>query len=162
MIVVLATLLLRGLLVQVFWIPSESMEPTLVEKDYVLVLKPARIDRGDVIVFKPPVGAAGAGADDHWIKRAIGLPGDVVQITDGVVTVNGDALEEPYARRSLASLPATTVRAGHVFFMGDNRGDSYDSSVHGYTVPVADIVGEAASVVWPLNHFAASLAEHQR
>ena len=160
-IVALGTLLLRGLLVEVFWIPSASMEPTLVRKDYVLVLKPARIDRGDVIVFKPPVGVAGSTTDEHWIKRAVGLPGDVVQITDGIVTVNGDAMNEPYARRSHADLAPTTVGAGRVFFMGDNRTASYDSSVHGRTVPVTDIVGEATSVVWPLNHFVAGLAEHQ-
>ena len=153
-IALLLSLLVRGSLVEVFWIPSGSMEPTLVEDDRVVVLRTAAIDRGDVIVFKPPP-APGA-TEAHYIKRAIGLPGDVVELIDGQVHVNGTKLTEPYARLDQATYGPTTVPTGHVFFLGDNRADSNDSREIG-TVPLNDVVGEAVAVVWPFTHAAAGL-----
>jgi signal peptidase I len=158
---VLLALLLRAVLVQVFFIPSASMEPTLASGDRVIVLQTASIDRGDVIVFDPP----GAVADEHYIKRAIGLPGDVVEIRRGRVVVNGVALREPYARYApdgpggcdATEMPRLTVPAGQLFFLGDNRGNSCDSREIG-TVAMTDIIGEAVAVLWPLNRLDAGLS----
>ncbi|KQO61543.1 S26 family signal peptidase [Curtobacterium sp. Leaf261] len=167
-IIVLAALLVSFLVktfvVRSFYIPSGSMESTLQIDDRVvvneLVPKVVGLHRGDVVVFEDPGGWLGATGKNDLIKRVIGLPGDHVSCcsTDGKVEVNGVALDEPYAQylpefgsRSRAAFDVT-VPAGQVWVMGDNRGNSADSRVHG-TVPEADIVGRAVVITWPISRW---------
>jgi signal peptidase I len=150
---------LRTFVVQPFWIPSQSMEPTLhgcptCDPDRLLVDKLSyrlhAVHRGDVVVFSRPPRAPTTDAD--LVKRVIGLPGDMLRATNGVVYVDNRALKEPYipadcdGTRDFGPL---LVPPGDVFVMGDNRCDSLDSRVFG-PISESSIVGRAFVIVWPL------------
>lgn len=187
-VVVIALVLLvgiRSLLLQPFAIPSGSMEDTLEVGDRVVVTMPDRHDvrRGDVVVFVDPDHWLSSDATDsdrqglqdvlimmgvlpehtghHLIKRVIGVGGDRVSAgDDGVVRINGVAVDEPYLRAGTVGSKRrfdVTVPEGYVWVMGDNRANSADSryhmdDAHGGMVPLADVVGVAKAVVWPLDH----------
>ena len=166
-------LLIKTFLVQAFFIPSGSMEPTLVPGDRVLVLKVPYYfgdpDRGDIIVFEDPdpSGVPERGIVSgffHWmfeglgvqrpdsedfIKRVIGTPGDTVWARDGQVYVNGEAVEEPYLTQPTDDFRKTTVPEGRLFVMGDNRGNSLDSRFSLGFVPIEKVIGKAEVVIWP-------------
>jgi signal peptidase I len=152
----LVALLIKVLLFQAFMIPSESMTPTLKVGDRVLVNKLSYrlhdIHRGDVIVFARPPAAKSAGDDSDLIKRVIGLPGNTVEGSGGVVVVNDKALDEPYLPPGVVTgdFPRTTVGPGQIFVMGDNRSNSRDSRFFG-PVPENLVVGRAFVKVWPLS-----------
>ena len=97
----------------------------------------------------------GAPSTDEFVKRVIGLPGEVVEGRDGAVYVNGRRLVEPYLRSGVATqaFGPTTVPPGHVWVMGDNRSNSADSRVFG-PVQESSIVGRAVVRVWPVPHAA--------
>src|SRR6202011_700092 len=96
----LVALVIKTFLFQAFYIPSESMEPTLKPGDRVLVNKLSydfhSIRRGDIVVFKRPPGEAGDPAIKDLIKRVIALPGESIEQRDGNVFINGRQLKEPY------------------------------------------------------------------
>jgi len=154
----LAALLIKTFLLQAFYIPSDSMNPTLVQRDRVLVNKLSYhfhdVHRGDVVVFKRPPGENDPKIKD-LIKRVIGLPGDTIEGRDGQILVDGRALKESYVAKNspMSDFPARKVPPGHYFVMGDNRGNSKDSRVFG---PIAKslIVGRAFIRVWPLSKIA--------
>ncbi|MGH2502010.1 MAG: signal peptidase I, partial [Ktedonobacterales bacterium] len=142
--------LLARVFVQNYQVDGPSMTPTLLNGEYILVNKADYFahgpQRGDVIVFKFPKDTS-----RDFVKRVIGLPGDTVVTTgDGSVTVDGVALVEPYVNDHINDSGQTwTLGPGQYFVMGDNRGDSYDSRDWG-PVPLADILGKAEYVYWPL------------
>ena len=144
-------LLVKTFLIQAFFIPSGSMLPTLHEGDRVLVNKlddePAR---GELVVFERPPGQPDDGIKD-LIKRVVGLEGETIEARDGVVHVDGRPLEESYLPDGVTTtnLERQTIPAGHMFVMGDNRGDSADSRVFG-PVDVDLVVGKAFVRVWPV------------
>jgi signal peptidase I len=146
-------LVIQAFLVQAFYIPSSSMEPTLGVGDRVLVNKLSYevhdVNRGDLVVFERPDGAEGEIKD--LIKRVIGLPGESVEIRDGAVVIDGRVLDEPYLADDevLAEFAPTEVPDDTVFVMGDNRDDSRDSRVFG-PISTDSIVGRAFVRVWPL------------
>ncbi len=166
-------LVIKTFLVQAFFIPSGSMEPTLVPGDRVLVLKVPYYfgdpDRGDIIVFEDPDPGAqpdrgAVGGFFHWmfeglgvqrpdsedfIKRVIGTPGDVVYGRDGEVFVNGEAIDEPYLTQPTERFDKRTVPEGALFVMGDNRGNSLDSRFSLGFVPIDNVIGKAEVVIWP-------------
>ncbi len=185
-------LLVRTFLFQAFFIPSGSMQNTLMIGDRVLVDKVVydvrAPHRGEIVVFRGPsnwtpevrpqasdgffgtIGATlgdligiSAPSEKDFIKRVIGVPGDVVACCDvnGRVTVNGYPLDEPYVidNSPLDAPPSphecrsrrfgpVTVGRDQLFVMGDHRGVSLDSRCQG-TVPVSDVIGRAFVVVWP-------------
>ena len=126
-----------------------SMQPTLYEGNLLVVNKFAyklgTPKRGDIIIFH----YQGTPTEDY-IKRVIGLPGDTVNISNGVVQVNGQTLTEPY----IAALPKYTgtwmVPEGELFVLGDNRNLSSDSHEWGF-VKQEWVVGKAVLVYWPLD-----------
>lgn len=155
---VLVALVIKTVFVQAFRIPSESMDPTLIKGDRVLVNKLSYrlhdVNRGDVVVFVRPKNLPGGPGDPRdLIKRVIGLPGDTLYARDGVVYVNDRPLKEPYLPTGTSSVnmdQPVTVPPGRVWVMGDNRTNSQDSRVFG-PVPRDSIVGRAFLVMWPLN-----------
>ena len=150
-------LLVEAFLIQAFWIPSPSMEPTLDVGDRVLVNKLSYkfhdVHRGDVVVFERPPGASSGenGEIKDLIKRVIAIGGDTIEGKQGDVYVNGERIDENYLEPGTPTdnLPATKIPAGQVFVMGDNRTNSEDSRVFG---PIDEdaIVGRAFIRVLPI------------
>lgn len=129
-------------------VESISMQPTLYAGNFVLVNKVAykigEPERGDIIVFRYPP----APNETPYIKRVIGLPGDVISIDGGNVYVNGYQLIEPYLMANTSRGGEWTVPAGNLFVMGDNRNNSSDSRMWGF-VPLGNVIGKAEVVYWP-------------
>jgi signal peptidase I len=154
-VAVVAAILIRGFVVEPFFIPSGSMEPTLQVNDRVLVNKLAyhfhSVHRGDIVVFKKPPNDDTPGIKD-LVKRVIGLPGETISAQDGQININGHPLREPWLPRGVSTqdFGPTAIPKGEYFMMGDNRGDSADSRVFG---PVSSklFVGRAFIRVWPLS-----------
>jgi signal peptidase I len=150
-------LLVEAFLIQAFWIPSPSMEPTLDVGDRVLVNKLSYrlhdVHRGDVVVFERPPGAA-TGEDGEikdLIKRVIAVGGDTIEARKGDVYVNDERIDEDYLEPGTPTdnLPLKTIPDGQVFVMGDNRTNSEDSRVFG-PIDEDDIVGRAFIRVLPI------------
>lgn len=170
-------ILVKTFVIQAFYIPSESMVPTLEVGDRVFVNKflfdDGDIHRGDVVVFENPnpgelpnrgvvtgflhwlgegIGLAQPENED-FIKRVIALPGETIEIRDNVVYIDGKALDEPYltelAKESTGTYAPHTVPDDALFVMGDNRGNSADSRYGLGFVPVDDVIGKAFVVIWP-------------
>jgi signal peptidase I len=166
----IVAVLVKSFLIQVFWIPSGSMEETLQIGDRVIVNKLAyrfgEPGRGDVVVFEPEtfesesvvtkvsrnllesVGLRTPESD--LIKRVIGLPGETIKIQDGQLYINDAVLSEPYLQPGvrMSDFGPEVIPDDSYFVMGDNRGSSRDSRVFG-AIEGSRIVGRAFSVVWP-------------
>jgi len=149
-IMTLLLFILVHLVVQNYYVNGPSMRPTLHTSEYILVDKAqylfSKPQRGDVIVFEYPLDT-----NLDYVKRVIGVPGDTVSVqANGQVTVDGDAIKEPYVKDlDNPYEPATWVlKANQYFVLGDNRGDSSDSRDWG-PVPSQDIIGKAVLVYWP-------------
>ncbi len=150
-------LVVKTFLVQAFYIPSESMVPTLEVGDRVLVNKlsyrSGDISRGDVVVFARPGGAGADGIKD-LIKRVIALPGETVEGHDDHVYINGNLLQEPYLQPDVhtSTFGPELIPEGHIWVMGDNRTAS-DDSRRFKSVPIDDVVGRAFVIIWPIGDF---------
>jgi signal peptidase I len=162
-IAVVVAVVVRTFLFQMFWIPSESMSPTLEKGDRVIVNKFGDVSnpsRGDVLVFSRP--PALSSAEDHLIKRVIGLPGDRVAFVDGKVFIDEQPLDEPYLVPGTQTLDLSApgcalaapcvVGANQLWMMGDNRDHSADSRRFG-PIERETVVGRAFVTVWPFSRF---------
>ncbi len=146
---------LQSTVVEAVTIPTGSMLPTIQLQDRLVVdklsYKLSQINRGDVIVFHPLSNVDSSGT--LWIKRVIGLPGDKVNIKDGIVFINDHALTESYemAKPNYTYGPLVIPKDSY-FVLGDNRNDSLDSHEWG-VLPAKNVVGRALFRYWPLEHF---------
>jgi signal peptidase I len=161
-------IVLRSFVAQTFYIPSESMQPTLQVGDRIIVNKLSYhlhgVGRADIVVFGRPAleerTCSGPLVND-LVKRVIGLPGETISLDNGDVLVNGRRLGQPWLPRgdrteagpsghpfSLAQPYA--VPPGEYFLMGDNRSASCDSRYWG-PVPRSLIVGKVDARIWPLS-----------
>jgi signal peptidase I len=167
---ILIVLALKQWIVNPYRIPSSSMEPTLhcarsagspgCEAHFSDRVLACRIcldftspSRGDIIVFKtPPEAAQKCGAGGTFVKRLIGLPGEVVTEKNGHVFVDGKPLKETYIEKDRRDSRTGKWRVpnGDYFFMGDNRAQSCDSREWG-SVPRGNLIGEVFFVYWPPN-----------
>jgi signal peptidase I len=133
-------------------VKSISMQPTLYEKDFVLVNKLAykvgAPERGDVVVFEYPLDPD----SEPYIKRIIGLPGDTVEVINGMVFINGESLPEPYTKAPPSYTGKWNVPQGSLFVLGDNRNNSSDSHQWGM-VPIENLMGKALFVYYPVDHW---------
>jgi signal peptidase I len=149
-------IVIRTFVFQAFYIPSESMVPTLKVGDRVLVNKLSYKlhdpRRGDIVVFKAPEAAATAEIKD-LVKRLIGLPGETIEGRDGKIYIDGRELDEPYLPDGVKSrtFGPEKIPPDHYFMLGDNRQYSKDSTFFG---PIArkDLIGRAFMRIWPLSH----------
>jgi signal peptidase I len=150
-------LLIKTFLFQAFYIPSESMTPTLLKNDRVLVNKLSYhmhdVHRGDIVVFKAPPGIDPDVKD--LVKRVIGLPGDTIEArADGHVYINGQKLEENWLPRGVRTeiFQPIKIPPESYFVLGDNRGNSKDSRFFpSHFIRKQDIVGRVFLRIWPLN-----------
>jgi signal peptidase I len=146
-------LVIKTFLFQAFYIPSESMVPTLKIHDRVLVNKLSYklhpVHRSDIVVFTKPKGELSNIKD--LVKRVIALPGETVEGRDGHVYVDGKQLNEPYLPKGTDTqgFTARPIPANAVWVMGDNRGQSEDSRVFG-PIPKSSIVGRVFVRIWPV------------
>ncbi|WP_231887745.1 signal peptidase I [Thermodesulfatator autotrophicus] len=172
----LLALFIRTFFVQAFKIPSGSMIPTLLIGDHILVnkfiygvrnpitrevwIKGRTPQRKEIIVFIFPENRK-----LDFIKRVIGLPGDVIEVRNKIVYINGVPLDEPYVQHTdprilpkevspRDNFGPVKVPPGHLFVMGDNRDQSYDSRFWGF-VPIKDVKGKAFIIYfsWDSKHF---------
>jgi len=163
----------RNYAIQMFYIPSPSMEPTLCggansepdtgcdgRNDRILVNKVSYklhdVERDDIVVFAKPPGLLDVN-DKDLVKRVVGIPGDVVNYENNELYVNGEKQNEPFVRalcrdRSQQGTNGpVTVPQGQVFVMGDNRCNSHDSRFADIgTIPVSSIVGKVFMIAWPV------------
>jgi signal peptidase I len=125
---------------------GSSMEPSLHNGNYVIADKLAYVgaepQRGDIVVF------AREGRPGDYLKRVIGLPGETIEIANGVVYIDGQPLDEPYIVPASGNYPAFRLGDDEYFMIGDNRGNSQDSRSFG-PVSLDDIEGRAWIVYWP-------------
>lgn len=156
-------LCVRAFVIQTFFIPSASMEPTLMIGDRILVDKLSyhlhAVHRGDIVVFGRPPGEPKSENIQDLVKRVVGLPGETIWSSDGQVYVEGAdthnqavLVPEPVAGTQLGPpIPRTMIPAGDYYVMGDNRTNSDDSRYFGF-VPGSDIVGRVVMRIWPLGN----------
>jgi signal peptidase I len=177
---VVLALAMRQFVAEARFIPSGSMEPTLLVDDRLIVDKVSyrfsNPQRGDIVVFDPTDTLKAQKYTEAFIKRVIGLPGDKVEVRDDKVTINGKPLTENYPSTQHAdqmvkiyteknkqdpSVPLWSVEnkgpdyqgvvpAGQYLVLGDHRSNSLDGRVWGF-VPKDRIVGKALVRFWPLN-----------
>jgi signal peptidase I len=167
---------IKTFLVQPFYVPSESMLPTIQINDRVMISKLnyrfGEPQRGDIVVFVSPfndeidgesipeavvrhvleaIGIQTASAED-LIKRVVAVGGDTVEIRGGALIVNGRQVEEPYLLQpgGMPDFSQVVVPEDSVFVMGDNRAVSYDSRRFG-AIPNDHVLGEAVLRIWPLS-----------
>ena len=162
--------------VQNFTVEGDSMDPTLEGGRYVLVNKLAYIslpgefrsyipfmdgsDRSDIIPFQSPqrgevvIFRYPNDPRRDFVKRVVGLPGDVLEIRDGRLLVNGEYMAEPYVTKpDRSDMSPVLVPERSYFVLGDNRGLSNDSRDWG-TVPYENLVGKAWFTYWPFDRLA--------
>jgi signal peptidase I len=126
-----------------------SMLPTL-KPDYLMVVNKLayrndKYSRGDIVVFHYQ-----GNKEQDYIKRVIGIPGDHIVVSNGIVKVNGIILKEPYIMEEPRYVNTWDVPEGKLFVLGDNRNDSSDSSSWGF-VDMNWVVGQALLIYWPID-----------
>jgi len=153
---------IRTFVAEARYIPSKSMVPTLQVDDRLIVDKVSyrfkQPQRGDIVVLMPPdeasvvcTGSRPQHSKDAYIKRVIGLPGEKIEVKQGLVFINGSPIKETY----LDSVPEyqygpRVVPQDSYLVLGDNRNNSCDSHYWGF-VPRENIIGHAIVRFWPLN-----------
>jgi len=151
LLAVVIAILMVVFLYQPVKVEGTSMQPELVDQERIFVNKFVyhfeEIHRSDIVVFWYPKDPS-----KSFIKRVIGIPGDVVSIKNGRVYVNAQLLEERYVPRSyqdLDSFPTMRVKEDHYYVLGDHRNASNDSRSWGL-VPRKYIYGKAVFRYWPM------------
>ncbi len=145
---IVAALFLKGCVIEAYKIPSASMNPELLSGDFLFVnkfvynFKLKEIHRGDVVAFHFP-----SESDEYvakgtaLIKRCVGIAGDTVEMMNGVLKVNGQEFQKNYLMFAESFNPLV-VPSNHIFVLGDNLLESYDSRDWG-TLPVENVIGQA-------------------
>ncbi|NFH68154.1 signal peptidase I [Clostridium botulinum] len=144
-------LLLWKFLIYTVWITSGSMIPTLEVKDRLIATRvhnPENLNRGDIVIFDSDE------LKEILIKRLIGLPGDHIEIKNGIVSVNGEQLEEDYVENNENYDRIFDVPEGEYFFLGDNRANSDDSRYwKNPYIKSEKIQGKAKVKIYPISDF---------
>ncbi|MBQ7501735.1 signal peptidase I [bacterium] len=149
----IVAILLITFVARSFYIPSQSMVPTLLVKDYLLVdrfsYNFAKPSRGEVIVFRPPENVS----KNFFIKRVVAVEHDIVEVSEGSLYINGLKVDDPHKKEPIESdFPAYRVPEGCIFVMGDNRNNSDDSRYWG-PLPLENVVGKAFVIFWPISRW---------
>lgn len=154
-VAIVASLVIKSFVFAPTLVSGQSMMPTLNDKDRLFIskiqynLNLKEFKRGDIVVLEAP------DRDALYVKRIIGLPGDIVKIENGNVYINGNILKENYIEKhTYTDTPNESdniiVKEGYYFVLGDNRSASKDSRVLG-TIPVESLEGKAEFRFFPLD-----------
>jgi signal peptidase I len=154
LLAIIILIMVNVFVVTIFIIDGMSMEPNYHSGELVIANRWQYLfgtpDRYDAVILKFP------GDPEHkkYIKRVIGLPGETVEIKNGLVYINGNKLSEPYLPNGTLTLPDLSRNLGSedYFLLGDNRDNSSDSRIWG-VAPRRDLVARAWVVVWPVKYF---------
>ncbi len=155
---IMATALIVGFLVQKFLfivpvVPTGSMIPTININDRVFVSKifsKDNLEYKDIVIFNPPI----KDTENIYLKRVIGIAGDTIEVKNGTLYINGKAKEENFIYETMDyTYGPVTVPDGHIFVLGDNRNDSFDSHLWEETpfVNIKEVEGKALLKVFPFN-----------
>ena len=156
---ILAFYLLQNFVAQPFRVEQGSMRQTLEPGQYVLADKLSAAltgyHRGDIVIFHPPGTWPADSTGTPYIKRVIGLPGETIDLAEGVVSVDGIPIDEPYVYRDGGG--TGTGETGHwvlgeneILVFGDHRSNSSDSRAYG-PVPTASVIGRAVLRYFPVD-----------
>ena len=153
---VATALSIRTFVAEARYIPSGAMTPTLQVNDRLVIDKLAyrfeAPERGDIVIFNAPQAAldlSGSTTQDVYIKRIVGLPGETIEVRNGQVFINGEALEESYIKEVAIYEWGPQVAPSDAYFvLGDNRNSSLDSHVWGF-LPREVVLGRASKIFWP-------------
>ena len=154
LIAFILAMILRTFVVEARIIPTGSMLPTVQLQDRVMVNKFiyrfTEQQRGDIIVFAPPEAI---NTSDDYLKRVIGLPGETVEMKDGKVYIDGQALKEDYVAEAVNyEYGPVIVPDDSLLVLGDNRNSSFDSHSWNAWLQKEHIKGKAFMIFWPINH----------
>lgn len=151
LIAVICAFIINKFILYKAYSPTGSMIPTLMENEQIIILRvynPTHLKRGDIVVFDS------SELHERLIKRLIGLPGDHIEIRNGIVYINGFKYEEPYVQNPMNTNQIFNVPQGKYFFLGDNRQISYDSRLwKNPYIDHKDIQGKAVLKIYPFNKF---------
>lgn len=151
-IAVILAFVIRTFFFGMYWVPSESMMPTIAVDDRLLVTKFSywfeAPQRGQVVVFHSEQND-----DKNMVKRLIGLPGETIEFRNNQLLVDGIVVDEFYLSADTYSMDygPITVPEGEYFVCGDNRMHSLDSRFWGF-VDKEEIIGRTMAIYWPLAH----------
>lgn len=146
---IVIALALRFFVFEFIRVDGPSMEPTLYTDEYVFMEKVTYWfhgpERGDIVICSFP------GSSESYVKRVIGLPGERISVTDGVLYIDGIPNNDFFEGYIDESMDETTVPEDSVIVMGDNRNKSRDSRSVG-PIEYKGVLGKALFVIWPLNN----------
>ncbi|MBE4907185.1 signal peptidase I [Bacillus luteolus] len=175
LIAVIVIFLISTFITQHYAVNGESMEPTLEgnepNQDRVLINKLAKPDYGDIVIVDSRLERERSLKDEiidnplvklfndnstetsFWIKRVIGLPGDLIESRNGSIYRNGEKLEESFILEEMTiSFEPVVVPKDAIYLMGDNRNNSLDSTEVG-PFPISNIIGEVYIRFYPFSRF---------
>ncbi len=148
---IVLALFVRTTIVGAYFVPTGSMKPTIGIGDRLLGVKFlywfTEPERGDIVVFEPPPAAH---SDvPRYVKRVVAVEGDIVEVNHGILYVNGEPVNEPYASPPLYHMSAKAVPDASLFVLGDNRNNSADGHVWGF-LPKENVEAKIVFRFWPL------------
>jgi len=150
LIIIIAVILLRTFIITPAVVRQQSMEPTLFEKDVIIINKLGKFNRFDVVVIDL--------GNEYIIKRVIGLPGEHIEYIDNRLYVDGKYIEEAFLDDSVITVDFDILNIGinnitndSYFVLGDNRTNSTDSRVIG-VINKKDIIGKTNTIIFPFKH----------
>lgn len=141
-IIVAVVVLVRTFLFTPIRVDGPSMNPTLKNGDIMILNKISKVDRFDIVVIKSDR------LDDVLIKRVIALPGETIEVRNGITYINGKKLKDKYAFGKTSDVGKMKLKDDEYFVMGDNRRVSADSRIFG-TFTKKDIKGTTKFVIFP-------------
>jgi signal peptidase I len=151
LLAIILALFVRTTIVGAYFVPTGSMKPTIGIGDRLLGVKFlywfAEPEQGDIVVFEPPPSAH---SDvPRYVKRVVAVEGDIVEVNHGMLYVNGESVDEPYASSPMYRMQPTQVPEESLFVLGDNRNNSADGHVWGF-LPKKNVEAKIVFRFWPL------------
>ncbi len=143
-IIIVVVVLIRTFIITPVRVQGSSMKTTLNNGDILLLYKLGKYNRSDVVVLKEAMD------NEIIIKRIVGMPGEIIEIVDNTIYINGEAIEDKYAYGKTGDYPKTLLKEDEYFLLGDNRVVSKDSRIFG-PVKKSSIKGKTIIRLFPFN-----------